>query len=396
MRFDLARNGRITANVAFYGLVLLAFGLLAALSGFVSYIAPIYEACRSMWDNLLLWGSSLGVLLPTAVICSVLAVAGLTLVRQWRATQRLVRALARYRVPVPPRLARIAREVGLEERVDCIADVMIAPFCYGFVQPRVCVPTVLLDQLEDSELRAVLRHEGYHAESRDPLKIWLSRALARGLYFLPLAGDLRDSYLAAKEIAADETIAQVEELPLASALVKMLSIGEAQVEPATSPGSPSTRLKTGLADVTAAALGELSIAGLINVTRVSSNETEERIRRLIDGRPAQLALPSVASVVVSTIIVIAIFAASYTNLNAALVMPVSQECVTQNMLHRSQPALTIEWPADSLGRDATSAVSVTTSVRDRPAARRFDCALVVSDCAGTEALRSRPAVGAAR
>lgn len=400
MRFDFGRSGRVTADIAFYGLALLAFGLLVALSGFLSYTAPVYEACKSVWDNLLLWISSLGVLLPAAVIGSVVAVTGFTLIRQWRATQRLLSALALYRVPVPPRLARIAREVGLEDRIDCVSGIVVAPFCYGFVQPRVCVPTVLLDILDDAELRAVLCHEGYHARNRDPLKIWLSRALARGVYFLPLAGDLRDSYLAAKEIAADETMVQTDELPLASALVKMLSAEEFRLESAIRVLAPSVERKTSSAEVTAAALGNLSIAGLISVTRVSPNETEERVRRLIDGRPAQLALPSVTSVVLSAVIVIAIFVVSYTNLNAASMMPVSQECVKQNVLRRRsndfnrwpQSALTIEWPVTSLADDETSGAPMVIDQRDMPAVGQFDCDLLIApDCTEVDLSGSQPA-----
>lgn len=357
MRFDVGHNGRFTADATFYGLVLLAFGLLAALSGFVSYFAPIYDTCKSVWDNVLLRASSLGVLLPITVAGSVVVMAGLTLVRQWRATQRLLSTLAPHRVPMPSRLVRIAQEVGLDDRIDCVSGVITAPFCYGFIRPRVCVPTSLLYVLDDSELRAVLRHEGYHAQSRDPLKIWLSRALARGLYFLPLAGDLRDSYLAAKEIAADETTVRTDELPLASALVKMLSVDAPWV----------------------AALSDVSVAGLIGVTRVSSNGAEERIRRLIDGRPAQLTLPSITSVLLSIIIVIAIFAASYTNLNAASVIPVSPECATENLLRGSETTLTIEWPTVSPEMNAAPVVQAVAG----PGATtfgQFSCELLTPDC----------------
>ena len=327
MIFDTRRVGRTTANLAFYGLMSLAFGLLVSLSGFVSYFAPIYETCQSVWDNLLVWVSSLGALVPVLVVGCAVIVVVLTLIRQWRATRRLLGALAPYWVPAPPRLVRIAREVGLEDRIDCVAGIMIGPFCYGFVRPRVCVSMALLDMLDDSELRAVLRHEGYHAQSRDPLKIWLSRALARGLYFLPLAGDLRDSYLSAKEVAADEVMARTEELPLASALVKIMSAAPSRLGSLAPAASP--------VEATAGALGEVAVAGLISISRVPADATEERIRRLVDGEPAQLRLPSIRNLLLSVMIVAAIFTVSYTNLSAMSVMPVSQECVTEHLLHRS-------------------------------------------------------------
>ncbi len=389
MRFEFRRSGRIAARATFYGLVVLAFGLLMALSGFVSYFTPIYETCASLWENLLRQLSTPGVLLPVGIIGSFVFMAGLTLIRQWRATWRLLDRLASYRVPVPGRLARIAREVGLEDRIDCVSDVVIAPFCYGFIRPRVCVPVALLALLDDSELRAVLRHEGYHAQSRDPLKVWLSRALARGLYFLPLAGDLRDSYLAAKEVAADEVTACADELPLASALVKLLSTSDGQVQ-ALQP-----------VEVAAGALGRLSIVGLISITREPANETEERIRRLVDGEAVQLRLPSLTSFFLSAMIILAIFAASYANLSAASAMPVSQECVAEPgpEHHRSTPGpdplsglgeivgpawvgsqgapLSADWSVSVPGADAASVTEMAALSNKMP---RYTCDLLTPSC----------------
>lgn len=384
MSFDLGRSGRATANATFYGLVALAFGLLASLSGFVSYFAPLYETCRSVWDNVLLWLSSVSVLVPIGIVASVVLVAVLTLTRQWLATQRLLRALGPYRVPAPPRLARIACEVGLEDRIDCVDGLGVGPFCHGFVQPRVCVPAALLDILDDVELRAVLRHEDHHRRSRDPLKMWLSRALARGLYFLPLAGDLRDSYLAAKEVAADEIMAQPDELPLASALVKIISAGRSAGGPRLAPAFPMLSS----VEVTAAALGDVAIAGFISVTRVPAEGTEERIRRLVDGEPAPLWLPSIGSVVLSVLIVVAIFAVSYTNLGATSVMPLSQECVTEKLLRRPasgtrEPALQLEtsdWAQSSglANRRPTVVAGVDAAFGQR------DCALLTPSCQRVE------------
>ena len=320
MRSEVGRSGHITATVTFYTLVFLSVGLLLALSGFVSYFAPLYDACASMWDNLLSWASSLGVLLPLAAAVSVLGAAGLTLARQWLATRRMLASLAPHRVPAPARLTSIAREVGLEDRIDCVSDVLTVPFCYGFIRPRVCVPTSLMGILDDAELRAVLRHERYHARNRDPFKIWLTRALARGLYFLPLAGDLRDSYLSAKEVAADETLTtRVDELPLASALLKLLSV-DSQALPVGQPAGAGSSLLSGK-----------SLAGLISVSREPANSAEERIWRLVDGRPVRLKLPSIASVLASAVIVSAIFAVSYANLSAASTLPAGRECATEKL-----------------------------------------------------------------
>ena len=370
MQSGLGHNGRLTASATFYGLVLLTIGLLAALSGFASYIAPVYNTCKSVWDNLLLRASSISVLFPIVVSGSVVMVTGLSLVRQWRATRRLLRGLASYQVRIPSRVARIAEEVGLADRIDCVSDATITPFCYGFVQPRVCFPIALLEVLDDDELRAVLRHEGGHARRHDPLKIWLSRALARGLCFLPLAGDLRDSYMTAKEVAADEITSQTEGLALASALVKMLS--------ADWPGLTSATGALDPVDMPAAALGEVTVAGLISVTRETSNQTEERIRCLIDGRPIRLELPSISSVVLSALIIAAIFGVSHTNARAASEMLASHECVPENLLREHAHDLTIEWSNFSAEMEAMP----TRHTVDVPSSmlNQLHCDLLISSC----------------
>lgn len=343
MEHAVGSRGHVAAAATFYGLVALSVGLLTALAGLVLYYTPVLDACVSAWDNVVRWAAAPGMLLPLAVVVSIVVVAGLTLVRQWRATQRVLRRLIPYRVPAPARLARIAREVGLEGRLDCISQGAALPFCYGFIRPRVYFPLALVGVLSDPELRAVLRHECYHAQSRDPLKVWLSRALARGLYFLPVAGDLRDSYLAAKEIAADEVTANVDELPLASALLKLVSAGE------------QGAMVDGLAAVSAEPVGGHAFAGLISVRRVPSGDAEARIRRLVDGQPAQLRLPSITSVFLSAVIVVAIFAASYANLSAASTVPITRECAAES-LH--------------LGRDIVAAPPVQVAQSTIAAAER--------------------------
>lgn len=375
MRTPIRPTGRATASVAFYGLSILAFGVLVSLAASVAYSAPIYAACKSLWDNAWLWLSSSGVIVPLILGASVMLLTGVTLARQWRATQRLLAWLAVQRVPVPQRLARIASTVGLAGRVECVAGVAMGPFCYGLRSPRVCVPLELLEVLDDAELRAMLRHEAHHAQSRDPLKIWLSRAFARGLYFLPVAADLRDSYLAAKELAADETTMYVEELPLASALVKILSTGEARTDWA------------GL-QALAPMVGNAVVAGLITVTREVPNTTEARIRRLIDGQPVQVHLPSLVRLFASGVILAVIFVASYTNLSAAAMVPVSRECAIESTL--AQPTVSRTLPALGGWSDSLVDIRDTQQPEGQSPQRSPSCSLLTPHCPLAETAASVP------
>jgi len=127
------------------------------------------------------------------------------------------------RQPLPPRLARLAQSADLVGRVDLLDDDMVYTFCYGLFRPRVCVTLGLANLLGDDELLAVLRHEAHHSHYHEPLRILISRTIASGLFFLPVAGALRNAFLAGKEVAADRAaVAAGDDLSLARALVKML------------------------------------------------------------------------------------------------------------------------------------------------------------------------------
>jgi len=326
MRGPIAWNGRVVAATSFYGLLTLTLGFLSALGALVVYRMPLFEACRSLWEVLWASHSAYGFWIPALVAGGSLALIGGSLLWQWLATQRLLRRIAVQRVAIPPRLARLAEDIGLQDRVDCVTGMPITPFCYGFLRPRVCIPLELLDLLDDGELVAVLRHEAHHVLHREPLKIWLSRGLSQGLFFLPLARDLRDSYLTAKEIAADEvTVADDgSELPLASALIKLLSLDGRET-------LDSTAVIGGLLSMPVALLVRSNGGNMGNIT-------EARIRRLLDHQPVRLRWPSFASILFSALVVGAIFTVSYTGL-AAAPSTLYDECTSQTIELSTVPEL---------------------------------------------------------
>lgn len=340
----ISRNGRAVAATSFYGLLALALGFLGALGGLIVYRMPILEACQSLWEALWVSRSAYGFWIPILVVGGSLTLIGTSLVQQWLATRYLLRGLTTQRVPPPPRLVRLAAESGLQGRIDCVAGVSVAPFCYGWLHPRVCIPVELLDLLDDRELAAVLRHEAHHVSHREPLKVWLSRGVTRGLFFLPLARDLHDTYLAAKEIAADEATAAdgESELPLASALIKLLALRDQRVP-----------------DPMAAVGGLLSMPVALLAQNSGGNIAEARIRRLVDQQPVRLQWPPLSSVLLSALVVTAIFAVSYTSL-AAAPAPLYGECVPQAVKRPPAPepgvveAMILPPPSAQPGLDATS------------------------------------------
>ncbi|MFN8481748.1 MAG: M56 family metallopeptidase [Anaerolineae bacterium] len=278
------RGGRPGADGPFYALVIVALGLLAGLAGFIVRYAPTVveratDACLTVAEGAATAGSAL--LVPWSVTSIIVGFAAVTIIWQLVATRLMMRRLLENAQPLPASVAAAARRAALAA-VDYVEDDRAFAFCYGVTRPRVCVSSALVDMLTPIELEAVLLHERHHLVSRDPLKVLISRALGMGLFFLPVAHDLRDRYLAGKEIAADASAAETvqSELPLASALLKLLSQGD--------QGLPST----------VAAIGAFNV-------------TEERIQRILRGGAGGRAYLERRRLLLSAFVVAVIFAASY-------------------------------------------------------------------------------------
>ena len=280
-------------------LAVLALALVGALAVFLARNALLVEPfTRCDTPGATLWSrlGTVGLLVPAALIAQVLLATALALGHQgWTTRRVLSRVLAR-RVPPSDRLRRLAVQAGLGARLDVVADSAVFTFCYGLWRPRVCLSTGLAALLDDAELLAVLRHEAHHRRHRDPLKILASRALASGLFFLPLAGALHDAYLAAKELCADaDASPDGDDLPLAGALVKLVR--------ARRPAWPAGVLAVG-----------------------SFSATEARLQRLVRPGEVRTRTPSATDWLVSGAIVAVIFAFSGGAVAAAEALPVEQSC----------------------------------------------------------------------
>lgn len=160
-----------------------------------------------------------------AAVLLVLVVLGccVALALAWR-TQRAVGALTINPVRPPERLVTLARRVGL--RADlAVADCSgLVAFTHGLVSPRVVVSQELCASLDDAELEAVLRHEGAHAQRRDPLRVLVARTLNTLLVFIPFTRSAIEAYLCRLELSADRiaVTAMADVLPLASALQRVM------------------------------------------------------------------------------------------------------------------------------------------------------------------------------
>ena len=263
----VAPYGRWPADGPLVALAVLGAAFLAALIAFVARATLPFDpfvACRTMAATVIARMSTVGLLLPLWLMCVVVVAAGIAAAHQLWVTRRVLGRLLVERRPLDKRLRALASAAGLAGKLDLVGGPAVLVFCYGLRRPRVCVSEGLAQLLNDDELLAVLGHEAHHLRHRDPLKILISRVLASGLFFLPLAGALRDGFLAGKELCADADAGKTGgDLPLARALLKLLR-------------TPAPRWPAGVLAVGAFSPTDLRLARLL--------DPSQELRPVLPGR----------------------------------------------------------------------------------------------------------------
>jgi Zn-dependent protease with chaperone function len=244
----------------------LAFASSAILLALLLTLAPRVEqlAARGAEDT----ADIVAALVLLLAVCGI-SLGLVTLFRQILATAVLIRALVAQKVALPSSVVAAASGLGLDGRIDVVADERPFSFCYWFLRPRICLSTALVERLDPDELRAVLYHERYHLRQRDPLRQIVARYFAAGLYVVPVVDELLGFHTLQKEIEADQEAVRAsgDVRSLASALYKLLPDAD-----------------------------DVSLGLLVPVSSLSV--TEARIDQLVAGRPLSVGL-SPLSVVLS-------------------------------------------------------------------------------------------------
>jgi beta-lactamase regulating signal transducer with metallopeptidase domain len=152
--------------------------------------------------------------------------------RLWRATRQLVQTTQVASLSPPPVVTRLASRLGLAGVLIMVSDPKPFSFCFGLWRPQICLSLGLVDLLTDRELEAVLRHEAYHLHRREPLRMTLAVCLSHFFFFVPLLAELRDHYLAEKELAADAfAVVHAGRAALAGALHKLMTSQPTPIQP---------------------------------------------------------------------------------------------------------------------------------------------------------------------
>jgi len=127
-----------------------------------------------------------------------------------------------------PRLKKAIEQVGLEDRVIEVDNKLPIIFCFGFIKPEVCISSGFINRLDDFELASVLLHEKQHVLHNEPIKLFVVKAIMKGLFFVPSLKLQAKNYLTLSELAADEqaTNGFRSKAPLARALYKLMEMRE--------------------------------------------------------------------------------------------------------------------------------------------------------------------------
>lgn len=165
-------------------------------------LAPSPACSRGSWLLHLTPLVPLMALTPLAVATSVVTL--VVLGRQVRATLRARRRLVTQGLPVPLAVEQGALAAGIQPGRLLIAESAHPfAFCLGMVRPLVVVSSAVLATLDNEQVAAVLVHEAHHARGRDPAKVAVARALAKGFSFVPVCQDLAAHGQLTCEVLAD-------------------------------------------------------------------------------------------------------------------------------------------------------------------------------------------------
>lgn len=122
------------------------------------------------------------------------------------------------------KLSKVSRGLDIAVRViECESKEPIV-FCYGYRQPKICVSSALVARLSENELLAVLAHEKFHMDAREPTKLLIVRIVSLLGWFVPGVKSLAGKYTTFSELAADEaaTAGFTNKIFLARALHKII------------------------------------------------------------------------------------------------------------------------------------------------------------------------------
>ena len=211
-------------------LMLITMGIVVSWGHSRVWVQTLWHICQAHLQNLAHLQLNVWQFVIPLILLIIISRGGVSFIQQIRATRRLIQTFYPLKVTPPTRLQTllVAHNLTIDDVVFLNLTSSHA-FCLGFFRPRIWLTSGLVNLLSEAELAAVIAHEAYHCQKRDPLRLAISRALQAGFFFLPVVGDLAKAVKLQQEVAADQAaIAYLKsDLPLLCALQKLIKQGAA-------------------------------------------------------------------------------------------------------------------------------------------------------------------------
>ncbi|MCA0991306.1 M56 family metallopeptidase [Guptibacillus hwajinpoensis] len=181
-------------------------------------IFTVLEACHNLFRAIGI--SSMNVFLEVLIL-STLTLVVIVLVKQFA---RFITFSKRVSLlQDDPATKKVIVHYNLNQITVITSEEPIA-LTYGLIKPKIVVSTALVNMLTEEELRAVICHEQFHQQHRDPLKKFLITLFVTALWYVPILKWVSKHYQTLREIEADKfAMLQTNNmLDLSSALLKLL------------------------------------------------------------------------------------------------------------------------------------------------------------------------------
>lgn len=129
------------------------------------------------------------------------------------------------------KLEKIVTSLKLEGKIVEINSSNPTVFCYGLINPKICVSSSFIKKLSSKELTAVLLHEQYHLITHEVIRLFIIKTITSTLFFIPGLKVLSKQYFKLSEVLADKWSIDnsQDKAPLAGAIYKILELRERMI-----------------------------------------------------------------------------------------------------------------------------------------------------------------------
>lgn len=173
--------------------------------------------------------------------------------RELRASAKLRRELRAHAVPPTGKLQAALAQAAVDAPCQMIDDDSPYAMTVGLFRPRIVISASFVASLTLAELRAVLRHEAFHAGRFHPLRAVAWELLRRVFFFLPSLADVARHFALMRELDADRAATTMHRhghegvRALASALLKTVALHRARADSFPATAAPFGHLRARIA-----------------------------------------------------------------------------------------------------------------------------------------------------